>query len=328
MTDDGVTDGFTETLCDGAVTIEVSPIGGGEVRLTVEYGGTVIESSEYTREVFTKPTPRGTFLNAVRDGLEPKSGVDAGEVRQEVKEWCAEMAELGEEEEEKMLPGDIQRILSGTHYPVEVYNGEPTTWNVTLTFDGRTCELEFTAGEMIGNSGAPLQEKIANEFFEKIEVEAEDWEKITDRWMGKQTVVHMSDESTSDAVAKRVVDYIGDGLIPVDERDQMQNDVAAVWYDGKNEAGYKNADPKQSIAWVQDTYVVDQLESAEKTIEYKGQIVKDLISRGDMLGSTSKRRWIGDNGSTDKFYPFDPTVLGVSEEDVTMTGDADEEVDI
>lgn len=329
MSDSGTTDGFTTDLLGGAAEVDLTPVGGGEVALAVRYDGDTVEQGGFPKEVFTKPTPKGQFLNSTEEAFEQKPGIDAEAVRQELKEWCAEMAQIGREEETKMLPGDVQRIIDGTELPVEVYNGEPTTWHIELTFAGKTEELEFTAGEMIGASGKPLEQKIANEFFEKVDVEAEDWDKITERWMDNQTVVHESNESQNDAIANRVVDHIAEGLIAVGDRDQVTNDTAAVWFDEDNDGDAGQGDIDGPVVWVQDRYLVDQLETAGKSVGYKGQFVKDAVSRGDMAASSMSKRWL-DGPGIDKFYPFEPETLGVSADDVTAEtdGDNDDEVDV
>lgn len=326
---DAVTEGFVHDLLGGVMQVDLKPVGGGECEIGVQCDEQTIERGQYPKEVFTKPTPKGQFLNNCERALEQTPGIEAEKGRQALAEWCAEMADVGREQEKQMLPGDVQRIIDGTELPVEVYNGEPTTWNVTLTFAGKTEELEFTAGEMIGASGKPLEQKIANEFFEKVDVEAEDWDKITERWMDNQTVVHESNESQNDAIANRVVDHIAEGLIAVGDRDQVTNDTAAVWFDEDNDGDAGQGDIDGPVVWVQDRYLVDQLETAGKSVGYKGQFVKDAVSRGDMAASSMSKRWL-DGPGIDKFYPFEPETLGVSADDVTADtdGDNDDEVDV
>lgn len=320
-------DGIDEPIANGAGSVTLEPVGGGTVKLTVEYGGDVVESGEYpTPGVFSKPTPKGMFLNRVEDALEDRSAVDAGDVRQELAEWLAEFNELGREEQaEHVLPAEVTAIIDGTHYPVEVYRGDPTTWKVTLTYAGQTRDLEFTNSEMVSGGAGALEEKIANHFLEFINVEPEDWEEIRDRWTENKEVVHTADETTADAIADRVLEYLADGALPVADRDKIGNDPAAVWFDESNGATYTDADPDAAIAWVQDRYFVDQLESAGKKLEYKGQLIKDLIARGDLYGPRARRRWI--DGARGKFYPFDPDALGIDADDVGGDEPAHSEVD-
>ncbi|MFC6863290.1 hypothetical protein ACFQGE_07430 [Halomicroarcula sp. GCM10025817] len=310
----------TEPLADGYVSLEYEPIGGGQMRIAAYANGDVLESGKYSTKIFGSATLRGQFLNSVEKSLEGRNGVDAGEVRQELKEWFAAMNELDREEQaEKFLPDEIRRIIDGTHYPVEIHGGETTTWKVKLTYAGRTRELEFSASEMVGGGAGALQEKIANQFFELIEIEPEDWEAIRERWHEDSEVVNVVEETASDAIADRVLSKLGNTLKPVGDREDMGNDVAAAWFDEENATVYDDAPPDEPIVWVQDDFLVDQLEAAGKNLEYKGQLIQDLIARGDVYGSRARKKWAWD--SRTKIYPFDPDALGVTPDDVGGSDD-------
>jgi hypothetical protein len=309
-------DAFTEEIAGGYVTLEYEPTGGGQMRIAAYANSDVLESGEYSTKIFGSATLRGQFLNSVEQSLEDRSGVDAAEVRNEMKEWFASMNEVDQEEQaDKFLPDEIRRIIDGTHYPVEVHGGETTTWVVELTYAGRTRELEFSAAEMVGNSAGVLQEKIANRFFELVEIEKEDWEAIRERWHENSEVVNVVEETASDAIADRVLSKLGNTVKPVEDREAMGNDVAAAWYDPDNSTVYEEAPPDASILWVQDDFLVDQLEAAGKNLEYKGQLVKNFIARGDTYGSRKRKTWGHEHRV--KLYPFDPDALGVTEDDAS-----------
>jgi hypothetical protein len=290
------------------------------MRIAAYANGDVLESGEYSTKIFGSATLRGQFLNSVESSLEDRSGVDAETIRNELKEWFAAMNEVDREEQaEKFLPDEIQRIIDGTQYPVEIHGGETTTWKVELSYAGRTRELEFEASEMVGNSAGALQEKIANQFFELVEIEKEDWEAIRERWHENSEVVNVVEETASDAIADRVLSKLGNTLKPVGNREDMGNDVAAAWYDPENTTVYDDAPEDAPIVWVQDDFLVDQLEAAGKNLEYKGQLIKNLIDRGDIHGSRGRRKWAWD--SYTKVYPFDPDALGVTPDDVGGSDD-------
>lgn len=309
------------------VSVEIDALGGGNAKLAVRYSDDLVESGEYRiPAVFSERTERGTFLNRVEESLESHPEADAAGVRTRLKEWLADLNELGKEQQrEYILPDEVNEIRDGTHYPVEVYRGEPTTWRVTLTFQGETRELEFTNGEMLDDSGGALEEKIANHFLEFLEIESTDWEAIRDEWVERKRVVNTGEETTADAVADRALELLKERALPVDDRDKIPNDPKAVWFDETNATGYEHAGMEASIAWVQDRHLVDELERVGKKIEYKGQLVKTLIARGDLRGPGVRRRWLdGDRG---KFYPFDPNVLGLDADDVADDDPAHSEVD-
>lgn len=331
--DEPVTDGFKNELYDGLLTVDLTPVGNGDARLTVSFTGDegeeVVEKGVYSKDVFTRPTPKGKFLNNVEDALDGEyPSVNADHARDELSEWVEEMADIGLEKQRKMLPPELQVVIESTH-SVGIYDGEPTTVEVTLTLGGRTRQLSFTSKDMKTDSGGVLEHKLYDQFFQDITVEKEDWETIREQWNGMAEVMFVNDETTEDAIANRVTDHMAEGLIAVGEREQLENDSAAVWFDEGNTAGYDEVGDEETIAWVQDRYLVDQLETAGKSVEYKGQLAKDLISRGDLLASSARRRWY-DGDERSNFYPFEPETLGVSESDVTFDpdGDNDDEVEM
>jgi len=320
MTDPATTvNDARESLASG-VELEYEPLPGGKLRLAVFYQDSPVQSTKQNIKILGSDQLRGTFINKVIDALEAKGTVDTDAVETSLREWFATMNELDrEEQKDKLLPEEIQQIINGTQYPVEVHGSETTTWHVTLTFAGRTRELEFTTSEMVSGSGAALQEKIANEFYELVEIEQADWEAIRERWQEHKEVVDVVTESTSDTIADRVLEYLGQRITLVDEREKLANDHGAAWYDPENTAVADVAPTDAAIVWVQDSFLVDQLEAAGKNLEYKGQLIKTLNQRGDLYGvpDESRQRWPNPQGRERvRFYAFDPGALGVDEDDV------------
>lgn len=325
MTDsDGTAATFSEDI--GGLTLEYTPVSTDVIRLTAYHDGDVLVRGEYDDPFAANKRgrdQRGEFLNNLEEAVADIEGIPKAETRAEFRQWFDSMGDLEKEEEEKyLLPGLVKEIINGTHH-VEIHGGETTTWNVELTFAGRTNELEFTAAEMTGKGGAAeLEEKIANQFYEIIEIEPEDWDAIRGRWHEDAEVVSVIEETAEDAVADRVLSQLAHGIKPVGTREDMGNDVAAAWYDEENNAAYADAGADASIVWVQDDFLVDQLEAAGQQLSYKSQLVKDLISRGELYGSRIRRNgeaWPWDTRT--KLYPFTPESLGVDPDDVAGTGD-------
>jgi hypothetical protein len=115
----------------------------------------------------------------------------------------------------------------------------------------------------------------------------------------------------------------------VSDRELLANDPAAAWYDDTNATGYATDDaptPDGPLLWVQDEFLMDQLEVAGRKVEYKGQLVKELIRRGDVYGRRARRRWGAGEDNRIKVYPFDPERLGIDIDDINDgdTGPASE----
>lgn len=323
-------DGFTDEIAAG-VEVTVKPVGGAKVDLRARYDGNLLASGEYA-EVFRGShrgrTNRGEFINNVTDSLKEIAGIDADQIKTSLRNWFDEMAEIAEEEEMAFQPDHVREIVEGTEPPVEIHGGEDTTWVVTLTYAGRTAELEFTAGEMVGDGGASLEEKIANYYYELVDIEPEDWETIRDYWHDHSEVSAVVDETGRDAVVDRFLDRLTDGVRPLESIEQVPTDPSGAWYDADNSAGFADAPADGPILWVQSRYYADKLEAIGKQIEYKGQLTKDLINNGALYGSSVRRTWDGVFDRRERLFPFDPEELGIDPDDVAPApGDNTDEVE-
>lgn len=305
------------------LAVEWEPIAGGKVRLTAIFDGDTLESGKYTREIFTEASVRGQFLSSVEDSLDSRGDADAAAARRALKEWFAGMAEVYRQEAEELVPDHIRRVLDGTR-SVEIHGGDPTTVHVTLSYRGRTCDLEFTADEMTGNGDA-LVSRMANHFFVfDFECEQEEWEVIRERWQEQADVVAVIDETGEETVADRVLEYLAHNIVPIAEKEKLANSPGAAWVDDENAAGTSVADPDAPIVWVEKSFLIDQLEAAGKSPEYFSHLVKTL-NRSDYLHgvpSDTRRYWPNSQGKERAgFYPFTPAALGV---DLDNVGDVDD----
>lgn len=99
----------------------------------------------------------------------------------------------------------LRPLAENTEFPVRIYaNGDVTTFEVDTRFNGREGTLEFTAGEITAKSAAVLKLKIADTFFDIVNVETEDWRAIREIWMADENkeVVLESRPSTDEPVAE------------------------------------------------------------------------------------------------------------------------------
>lgn len=296
--------------------VEFEPISGDNCRIAAKYDGRTLDSVVHGTKILGSAQLRGQFLNSVESSLGDLE-VDEQAARQSFKEWFADMHELYQEEEsERFLTVDQRAIIDGTE-AVEIHGGETTKWVVTLNIGGTTEELEFTYKEMVSGGARVLEEKIANQFYEFIDIEKEDWPPIRDRWEKQANVTHVVEETASDAVADRLLEYISNNSIVVADREHLTNDNAAVWFDESNATMYDEAGADESIAWVQDSFLVDQIENVGKDIGYKGELVQNLIDRADLHGGNIRRSW--EFSQRTKVYPFAPEALGISDDDVGGT---------
>jgi hypothetical protein len=324
-------DGMAEEIAAG-VEVEFEPVPGGKMRLRSLYEGDVLERGEYA-EVFRGThrgrTNSGEFINNTVEAVREVDGLDAEEIKGSLKSWFTEMSELREEEQMAFEAEYVQEIIEGTELPVKAYLGEKSTWEIELTYAGRTNTLQFTAAEMTGSGGAVLEEKIANYYLELIDVEPEDWETIRDYWNEHTVEVANIDETAEDAVADRFVNKLTDAVRPLESLEQVATEPAGAWYDADNTAGCDDVPAGEPVLWVQDRFYVDKLEAIGKQIEYKGQLTKDLIADDTLYGPNVRRTWDGTFDRRTQMFPFDPRELGIDEDDVAPAPeDNTDEVDI
>jgi len=323
-------DPIVEEIAAG-VELEFGVLPGAKADLKATYDDDLLASGEYA-EVFRKThrgrTNRGEFINNVADSVDDIGGLDTDEIKTALRRWFDARAEEAEEEELAYQTEEVAEIIEGTHLPVEVHASEETTWQVTLTYAGRTADLEFTAAEMVGSGAGALQEKLANYFYEIVEIEPEDWETIRDYWKDHDEVVAVVDETGRDAVADRFVNRLVDAVRPLEELEQIPSDPSGAWYDAENTAGCPDAGADEPVLWVQSRLYTDKMEAIGKQIEYKGQLTKDLINDETLYGSSIRRTWDGVFERRTQLFPFDPRALGIDEDDVAPApGENTDEVD-
>jgi len=315
----------------GGVELGFEPIGGGELRLRATYDGDVLAKGDYaevTRGTHRGRTNRGEFINNVKDTVASVEGLDADEIGTSLRQTFEEFIEIAEEEERAFQAEHVREIINGTHEPVEIHGGEQTTWVVRLTYAGKTAELEFTAGEMVGGGAAALEEKLANYFYQLEDIEPEDWDTIRDYWDDHSELKTVVDETGRDAVADRFVNKVADAVRPLAELEQIPNDPSGAWYDENNAAAYDGAPADGPVLWVQGRFFTDKLEAIGKQIEYKGQLTKDLIADGALYASSVQRTWDGVFDRRTRLFPFDPRELGIGGDEIAPpTGDNTDEVD-
>lgn len=302
---------------DCGVSVKCRRTPEGKLNLRVETDGKSVEDGEYSTSIFTEPTYRAQFLSTVENSLESKD-IDEETARTELKEWLADMAKIYREESARLLPPQIQKVLEGTE-AVEILGGDPTTVHVTLTWQGETRELEFTADQMTGGGDA-LVSQMANKFYEfGFECGSEDWEVLVDEWQDRAHVAGVVSETGEETVAGRVLEYIAHDVVPVTEKEKLENGPASAWVDIGNTAGAPGADQAAPVVWVEKTFLIDQMKRAGKPPEYLGQLIKTLNQRGDLYGvpSEPRQRWPNSQGKERVgFYPFRPAAVGVDVEDL------------
>lgn len=318
---------------DGALREEVmpglefewEPLAGGGYQLAAYYDDSVIENGEYPSSVLEKPTVRGQFLNSVETALEDTPGIDAGDARTELNGYIAELADLSAEESVEYTLSDVAaEVITGTKR-VAVHQADETVWYVTLEYRGDTARLEFSNGEMLGD-GAALVEKIANTFVEFVALSAEEWQEIRDRWAEEKEIVEQHNETATDAVINRVVNYLDQQKQVVTDREKIGAGTETVWYDPDNATLVDEAGADGPVVWVRDEFVTEAIEAAGKNVEQKASLVRDMSANDVLYSGNMGKQWGTDWSKPRKVYPFNADHFTVTDSDTNDGGDAHSEV--
>jgi hypothetical protein len=299
-------------LADGLTLKYKSGSVSNTLDIRVEIEGDVIHSDivkEAAADNHHGETERGKFLNELEDKVK-NSDDDATPdvVKALVREWFNDLQE-DNTEVSKELRGDIaDEVIEGTELPVEIHGASDnnTTYNVTLTFRGRTATVEFDADVMIpGSSPSALQSAFAHQFYAPEEVPEPDWEDIRAYWAENSEVTTVTDTTADTARANRVLEFLSDSIEPTTDKENTGNSPRTSVVEPDFEAG--------PVVWVQNRHFDDEIDSVA-SLDVKNQICKEL--RGaDTLVKKSKPRWRPDTDGQDKFWAFRAEAVGVDADD-------------
>lgn len=296
----------------GAVTLDIRPIDSATANFTLKYDGQQLLNEDYSRVFETGDYPRqqrARIRNDCIDELEAVDGVDAADIGEGIEAWLSELKEEAEDVESELAGPLVREIVDGTQTPVEIHEApdENTTWYVTLSFRGRTRELEFDASAMVGDSSGELANKIVHNFNEVVEPTSEDWERIRDHWVEHKQVVDQTKESEQTAVTDRFLSVLSDAVRPTQDREKFLDSIGAAWVDTDNILAVEDAD---TVVYIEDDLLVDEIETMGKTLDYKSQLLKNLRKRGALYGKKRPSSWT-EGSERIKVWAFDPVALGV-----------------
>jgi len=315
----------TESLLNGSVTVEyVQAERSGAMRLTIKHNEQIVHSSVVDAAIEENQygkTQRGSFRNDAVEKAENIAGLDADDLETAINEWYTRFLQNAEIARQDMRGEIAGEIINGTKPPIEIH-GAPnngTVYKVTFAFRGRTNTVEFDADVMVPGSGpGALESVLVHQYFEPAEVPKEDWEDIRAYWSDSDNteVVSVREEDSTDYKADRLVEYLSDNTVPVEELEDLGKSPTNAWVD----VGGEETDTDETVVWVQDRHFVDEIE-AVANIDNKGAIVDTHRERGEIVEKWRTRR-ATPGGKRDTLWAFPPDVLGIDVD--PYTGDTDE----
>lgn len=335
----------TVDFADGRVTLDYIPGDGMKLVLKAYYegdeGDTRLHHDELSPSELTSATYSGKFLNRVRDAAKEYKHIDGEQLKQEMREWFDAFAERVEEEKEEFLGDDVKTLLDGVRYPVEVYKGETSTeWHITVSFEGYNETLKFDTDAMLNDDATgSINTQIGRKFLRNdIEVTADEWGVLREKWNAKEnrTVAGVESKTDDEIIADVVLDELAAEIRVTTEREAMANDRHVAWFDDCNTAGVEwidEFDGEQPVVWVQSAAVQRALDARGESVTYTQTLARTLKETGELLGPTESRKWATGNGRAGSYWPFTPDALGVSKDDLSTPGEEieaaeSEEVDV
>jgi len=315
----------TETLLDGTATLAYAPADrSGALKMTIKHNGEIVHSGVVDNikdDGHAGTTQRGKYRNAAEDAAEPVDGLDESDLATAIDRWFNQFLADADVADDEMRGQMATKVIAGTQTPVEIYGGaaDNTSYKVTLTYEGRTNTLEFSASHMLPDAGpAPLQERLAHQYFKPVEVPSEDWEDIREYWAKHSEVVSVTETTPDDARADRLLGHLSDSINPVPDFEMLENGKRNAWVDTEydREPDVSSVDP-DIVVWVQDKHYADEIESVS-SIDDKGHLSGKLRERKELVDKKRSRNaptYI-EGRDRPQLWAFRPGALGVNPADV------------
>lgn len=297
---------FEEELVSG-VDLRLEPREQGlhvSVAETFDDSPRPVYSASHKRDFYTSQQKRREIANEINDQV--SDHIDGDAVAERFRAVCTQLDSKHDEIKQRLRPPAVQQILDETQ-SVEVFGGEPTTVRVTLEHGGKEAPIEFTSGEWVAGDAGKLNARYHQRFFERLDMESEDWDELVEAWEEMQEIVHDERQTELDSVVEEVIDGLARRVKAHDTRDAIENDTYSAWmqtdYDGMD-----NEIPQgEDVLWVRSTAVSEQLEEAGKSKAYISELSKGLKAESHTHRATKRKR-------DKRVYPFDPDSLGIDPE--------------
>jgi hypothetical protein len=251
---------------------------GSEAFATVKGG--LFESEQRNRE----------FVNAAREQLPAGVRHDFGT---EFQAFAHEVAQNTEKRREVQRTETVGKLLRETE-AVTVHRGEETFWRVEFNRDGRTERIEFTSGEWTADSPAPLRERYAAVYYDKLDVDADEWETLTAEWGDMQEVMEAEELTTATARAETVLDELKRTLKPYADRAALIDNSGRIsWWVPGDETELVD-DDSDGVVFVPTHVVRSAMRAAGVETSNVTELSREWRDDGVMAATTVRKRVGGD----------------------------------
>lgn len=273
----------------------------------------VFYSADLARDFYKNQQKRRTLVNRVVESLPADADAEAAE--EELEAFCDQLSYgLKDEVKEQLKPPVVQDLRRQTEKVVFV-PGEELRIRVTLAVDGMERTLEFSAAEWNANSPKPLRDRYLNEFYEKIELEAEHWNDLVDYWSERKEIAEREELTQREQAAEDVLRRLRSSKLKVyDERGRIEAPESTwnAFYDDENEVEDAKVPDEKTVVWVRSDTIREILDDEGHGSGYVGELSHVLREKSAMLTKSRKK------GLVTRVYPFEPEAVGITDPELQV----------
>lgn len=306
-----MTDSTTLPL-GGSTHFKLEPVHEG-IKITVYSEDGAAEDVHYSvtepsRDFFTSEQKRRTLLNRVEESL--PEHLDTDTAVEKVRQLLNELAAGLDEETKAGLQAPVVQELRRQTEEVVYIPDEDLRIIVRLRVDGREGELEFGPGEWNAQSPKPLRDRYLNEFYDRIELESEHWQDLTEYWHDQREIEQREALTKEEAIVEDTLKRLKMQQLRVyaDRKHFAQPEATwSAFYDDGNELQDRNVPDEDPVVWVRSDTLRTILEDEGHGDGYISQLSQQLYSE-DVTYSKSRKK-----GLVTRVYPFRPEEVGVED---------------
>lgn len=268
-------------------------------------------------DFYESPQNRGIVVNRIVDNLPP--GIDGSAVEDELRSIFSDFQSgMSAQGIEELCYPVVGRILDETE-KVEYLPAEELTIRVTLTHAADTRSIEFTSGEYDNLDPSKFRQRYLNEFYERIDLNADHWEQLRDAWDDQAERREREELTERDRIYHAVMRKLASERVKVyADRDYLWRDKWNVWFDPDNAMVDDSIPEDEAVVWVGTETLTAILEDMNKDPEFMSSLSPMLLDNGDTF-TTSREK------SQGYVYPFKPESVGVHNEDLHVRRPGEEE---
>jgi|APHM01.1.fsa_nt_gi hypothetical protein len=297
----------------GGVHFELQPTSDGiEIAMLEETddGEEVHYSVTESRDFFESDQKRRTVINRLRDSV--PNFLDTDAALSKVEKLMSELNRGISDDQEAKLQAPIVQTLPSQTEDVVYIPDEELRIIVTLCVDGREGDLEFTAGQWNAASPKPLRDQYLTQFYERIELETEHWDNLTEYWHNQRTVEEREALTKREQIYEDTIRRLQTQKLQVYDEKHHFTAPEATWnafYDDDGTISDADVPDDEPVVWVRSDVLRDILDDEGHGDGYISKLSQTLREK-DTTYTKSREK-----GLVTRVYPFKPSAVGVDDPD-------------